>query len=457
MRAHLIVMLSAMVLAPMAMAQLPRVGSEISSNERLYFGIGLGRGNFDSMKVVKKSNIMFIGYRRDSVVDTITFLADEIPALERYFANYERTLTGGRAAFVQDRETQPLLTRLFPYQHHQSGVQPVSLRLMDGSIKTGVPLAATDENLLLSTGSSFSPEADLHESVLDCIPVTDIDIVTADVGHKSPRWFLVRGDYNKFRTSIGIICPTRVYARCVPPEAEKCMPLIMDDLGQGVPLHVVCPRSVTMSISAFSGIVASVYGPDASVVLREAGRDRINNLSIQPITYSSGIEVSFFVSQLFDLGLRGLVQVQPSTTLDATPQHSLGFDSYSLQCLGTWHIIHIDSAGYNSVGVSTTFALGGSLIDYRARTHVDSRNLTTIGTGLAFDLAWNTDVTFAVSRSFAVGVRGFVMFQHGLEYSINGIVHHHQPFEPPVLARFAMPWQSAPYLGAQVFATFTID
>ncbi|MBK7033070.1 MAG: hypothetical protein IPH49_07375 [Ignavibacteria bacterium] len=112
----------------------------------------------DSLRVVRTNNVYIIGMRNGLDVDTITFTSDEIPILERYLNDYEKLLASKTDAFVNDSALRRILGRVVPVRYFNSRVKPVSVRTMNGVIKTGIPLIASDDCLLLSDSSVFVPQ-----------------------------------------------------------------------------------------------------------------------------------------------------------------------------------------------------------------------------------------------------------------------------------------------------------
>ena len=277
--------------------------------------------------------------------------------------------------------------------------------------------------------------------------------VSSVIEDEPPVWFLIDGEIPKFRTAIRIVSEARVYMWYVPPEIESCISVLLDDSNDGAPRYSVCPRSNVWTLTIFSGAVASMTKPSISAVQSARGLVSDIDLSYQPLVYSTGIELSRFMSQLFDVGARLLVQAQPPTINDSSQQNSFGSDSYTLQILGTWHLVPIDSIGYNRIGLSTTIALGSSYVDYRARTFLAERNFTSFGPGVTFDASLNVSASIALSRSFVVGIRGFGMYQLGLYDSIASITHN-VPFQS---MRYSFSVGRASFLmcGAHLFTSYS--
>jgi hypothetical protein len=438
-----------------ARSQLVRVGSRISVNESKYFGLARNGIDVDSILVINDVGVTLVGMRDDSLVYSVKFTADEVPILERYLRDYERMLLSEVDLFIGDTGIRKILIRVAPEQHYYRIVPRVSVQLSNGTITTGVPLAATDERLILSKGSSFDPLTDLRSDGYHCIPVALITGITSDVDELSPRWLVVQGDVRRFRTAIRVISPDRVYMTSVPPEVETCASNLLNDEVDGAPLNMVLPRSNVRTLAAFGGFVESVLRPTALVVRSAGGTSSESELSYQPKVFSSGVEYSVFVSQFYDLGVRAVIHAQPSTIGDSSQQNSLGADSYSLHLTGTWNAVPIDSVGFNRVGLSTTFAVGSSFVDYRARTFFRNRNLTSTGFGITLDAALNASLTVALTRSFAVGVRCFAWGQYGIYSAIDSITHN-VPFDSPHRFSFNVDGMSVISVGAHLFASYVL-
>lgn len=436
-------------------AQLPRVGTVISPSEKLYFGLGRRIENVDSMRVVKGAGVTLFGIRRDSIVDSVSFTADEVPALERYLRDYEKLLSSEKDIFLNDSSLTRLLTRCSPRQFFDSTAKPVSIRLSTGTVKTGIPLAVTDDNILLSNGLTFAPEVDVLSGSFVCIPASIIETMTPDVDNVSPRLFSVKGDASQFRTALRLSCPVRSYAAGVPPEAQSCVSQVPIELGEGAPLYRVMPRAMKWSITGFGGLASTRLEPLARVQLPFGILSYYDTLTVQEVTNSFGAELMHPVSALFDLGVRGLIQVQPSTVDDDVPQHSLGYDEYSLQFLATLHLLQIDNIGYSPFGLSTSLGVGPSYLNYRGRTHRNGRNLTTTGSGIAVNVSWNVQAMVALTRALSIGARAQVMYQQGLSFSMEDIVWQ-QEFSRPWVASFSMVQQTSAQFGLFFVATYTL-
>ena len=451
----LVLLTVTLVSAVTAVAQLPRLGATISNNTKMYFGIGRRSGNHDSMKVVKGSGVTFLGMRRDSIVDSVVFSADEVPTLERYLRDYEKLLASKTDLFVSDTGMRRILGRVAPRQFADINVLRVSVRLSSGSVKTGVPMVATQDNLLIAEGEAYDPAVDLPQQKFTCIPVTLIEDLTPDVGAISPRWFKVRGDHTYFNTAVRLSGITFAYMQSFPPEFEACINPVTDNELKYADVSKVCPRSADAYVTAFSGVVASVMRPDAFAELPFGSRFRRPSLDYQPVSFTSGVEASMYVSELHDIGFRAMLVAQPPTVQDSTVQNSLGMDAYSFHLLGTWHITPLDAIGFNTVGVSATLGVGPSILSYRARTYRDAVNLTTSGSGLTLDFALSVNMQVWISKSFTVGLRGYSMYQHGLSNSIESIVDE-RPNQMPWEVLFIVSQQSAAFFGAQLFVSYSL-
>jgi hypothetical protein len=456
MKTVLLLFAGIMLLTSTASAQLPRIGSTISNDVKSYFGIARRIDNIDSMKVVKGAGITILAMRRNVVVDSVVFSPSEVPILERYLREYEQLLTSEKDLFINDTAMRRILGRVKPRQFFDTSVKAISVRLTTGTVLTGIPLAVSEDDLLLSNGTSFTPEVDVQKGTFTCVPASIIETMTGDVGVDSPEWYIVRGDVARFRTALVLSCPTRAYAAGLPPEASSCIDAIKDDLFDGAPLWQVCPRTTSWIFSGFGGFVSTVMDPTATVKRSLGGSTVTDTLRVQPTTYSFGAEAVYPVGALFDLGVRGMIQAQPSTVDDQSLQNSLGFDEYALQLIGTWHIIPIDVVGYNEIGLSTTLAVGPSLLNYRGRTYRTDVNLTTTGSGLAIDVAWSVQAMVSLSRSLSVGVRGIATYQHGLSASIDSITVEER-FGKPWVATFEIPDQSAAFVGGHIVLTYALD
>lgn len=438
-------------------AQLPRVGATISRSERLYFGIARRSDNLDSMKVVRTAGITLLGMRRDTIVDSVVFAPDEVPNLERYLQDYELLLSSENDLFISDTTLSRLLDRLAPRQFYVPGTKVLAIRLSNGSVKTGVPLAATENKIFISNDSVYRPERDLSAKNFTCIPVSLIETMTSDIGVDRQRWYVVRGDGARFRSALLLACSTTAYVYAMPPEAIDCVPEFSGNVTFAAPISHVAPRSTNWSISGFAGVLFTQSGPGARVT-RSFGVANVqwNALLLQPLTYSSGIEAALPISKPFDVGLRMTANVQPSTINDSTRQHSLGFDSYGLQLLGAWQIAPIDMVGYSKIGVSTTLAVGPSLLAYRGRTVIESKNRTTTGTGVAIDATWSMQLMYALSKNLACGVRGFLSYQLGLSSSIDDITVPTTTSRSWV-ASFSITNQTATFAGIQCTLSYTFE
>lgn len=438
-------------------AQLPRVGATISTSERLYFGIARRSDNLDSMKVVRKAGITLLGMRRDTIVDSVVFAPDEVPHLERYLRDYELLLSNEKDVFISDTTLSRLLDRLAPRQFYLPGTRSLAIRLSNGTVKTGVPLAATNNKILISNDSVYRPERDLAAKNFTCIPVSLIETMTSDIDVDRQRWFVVRGDGARFRSALLLACSTTTYVYAIPPEAFDCVPEFSGNVTFAAPISDVAPRSTNWSISGFAGVLSTQSGPEARVTRSfSATNVQRSSLLIQPLTYSSGVEAAMPVSKPFDVGLRMTVNAQPSTINDSTRQHSLGFDSYGLQLLGTWQIAPIDVVGYSKIGVSTTLAVGPTLLAYRGRTVIESRNRTTTGTGVAIDATWSMQLMYALSTNLACGVRGFLSYQLGLSSTIDEIIVPTTTSRPWV-ASFSITNQTAAFAGIHCVFAYTFE
>jgi hypothetical protein len=394
--------------------------------------------------------------RRDSIVDSVVFLPDEVPTLERYLRDYETLLASQTDLFISDTTMRRILGRVAPRQFLEMNVRKISVRLSTGSVKTGIPLVATNDNLLITEGESFDPVVDLQQGRFTCIPVTLIENLTPDVGKASPRWFVVRGDYTLFQTAARLANMTLSYEQNFPPEFEDCITAANSEQLVYAQSSKVCPRSTSPYVTAFSGVISTMLRPEAVVELPSVSRFRTVAVNFQQLSFSSGIEASMYVSELHDIGLRAMLVVQPPTVHDSAAQNSLGMDAYSVHVLGTWHIVPSDIIGYNSVGLSATLGVGPSFLSYRGRTYRDARNLTTSGSGLALDVALSLSLQVPISTSFIIGLRGCSMYQHGLGHYVESVVDE-MPYAKPWEAFFSIPRQFAVFAGAQLYLTYAID
>ncbi|MEY3386005.1 MAG: hypothetical protein RIR53_816 [Bacteroidota bacterium] len=301
---HLLMVIALLsVSAPCVVAQLARVGTSLSINERRYFGIPRNRVDVDSVLVINDVGVSLVGMRDDTVVYTVKFSPDEVPILNRYIRDYEQLLDGENDMFVGDKQLRKILDRVSPTQIYRQPVPLISVRLTDGSVRTGVPLAVSDESLLLSSDSTFVPQTDLQARAFVCIPVAQIVNVSRVIEGEPPGWMFIDGEIPKFRTAIRIVSEARVYMWYVPPEIESCISVLLDDSNDGAPRSSVCPRSNVWTLTVFGGAMASITRSSASAVQSSRGLITDIDLSYQPVTYSTGIELSRFIVSPSILGL----------------------------------------------------------------------------------------------------------------------------------------------------------
>ncbi|MBK6291052.1 MAG: hypothetical protein IPF59_04735 [Ignavibacteria bacterium] len=454
MRTVYTVAVSFLFIVSTAISQLPRVGSTVHKNVQTYFGIARRFDPMDSLRVVRTNNVYIIGMRNGLDVDTITFTSDEIPILERYLNDYEKLLASKTDAFVNDSALRRILGRVVPVRYFNSRVKPVSVRTMNGVIKTGIPLIASDDCLLLSDSSVFSPQLHLQTKAFTCIPSAQIETLSKDASSGSPIWYRVEGNVQQFRTAVELTCPERAYLFGIPPEFVSCIAEPQEELGPGASYAIVCPRRTGSSFAAFGGFLSTRKAPEA-VVKSSSNGSNGTPLTFQPLMYSFGLDASIAMGPSFDVGLRGTISAQPPTIDDLTLQNSLGMDEYLLQVLGTWHILALDDIGFRTFGVTTTLGLGPSFLSYRTRTYVDSTNVTSTGSGIAIDATWNLQVMCAISRSIAFGIRGTATYQLGLTSDFDDIKGH-DGLGLEWMASFNISDQSAAYLGAQLVVSYTL-
>ncbi|MBU3679342.1 MAG: hypothetical protein FGM32_07020 [Candidatus Kapabacteria bacterium] len=406
------------------------------------------------MKVVKGAGVTFLGMRRDSIVDSVVFSPDEVSTLERYLRDYERLLSSQVDLFVSDSNMRRILNRVAPRQFLEMNVRQISFRLSNGSVVTGIPLVATNDDLLVSEGETFDPATDLQQRKFTCLPVTLIENITPDIGAASPRWLNVRGDFTLFRTAARLADLRFAYLQNIPPEFEGCITSVKDENLEYANELKVLPRSTSPYATAFSGVISTMLSPDAVVELPYGSRYRNSALQFQPLSFSTGIEASMYISELHDIGLRAMLVAQPPTVQDSVPQNSLGMDAYSLHVMGTWHIAPLDSVGYNTIGLSATIGAGPSFLSYRGRTYRDAKNLTTSGTGLALDVDLSVSLQVLIFKSLIIGLRGYSMYQQGLRYSVESILDE-RPNQMPWEAVISIPQHSALFGGVQLCLTYT--
>lgn len=454
MRLVAIALFSLLVMTIPTFSQLPRIGSGVSKSVQNYFGIARRIDNIDSLRVVRTQGITFYGVRNGVDVDSVSFSQDEIPILERYLREYESMLSQKADVFIVDTAMRRILGRVAPRQFYNPRVNPISVRLTDGSVKTGIPLVATDNQLLLSDSIVFIPHEHLSKGLFSCIPTAIIDALTDDVGLETQRWYRVDGDVMQFRSAINLACPRRSYEIAIPPEFQSCVPGPQDTFESGAPLSLVCPRRKGWSFAGYGGFLTTMIAPQ-SVVLTSTDGSIGNSLRFQQTTYSFGVDASIAANSSFDIGIRGTINAQPPTIDDPSLQNSLGMDEYLLQFLGTWHVLAIDDIGYRKLGISTTIGLGPAFLWYRTRTFRDVTNLTSTGSGFAFDASFNLQMMYAVSQAVAIGFRGTATYQLGLSASFNDVVWPEEGSEPWV-ASFTMVDQTAAFLGAHVVVTYTL-
>lgn len=436
-----------------AVSQLPRIGSTVSNSVQAYFGIARRFGPMDSLRVVRTNGVRFIGMRNGLDVDTLAFTAEEIPTLERYLMYYEKLLASKTDAFINDSLMIRILGRVSPKRSFNPRVKPVSVRLFDGTIKTGIPLLASDDNLLLSDSLVFTPQTDLQSKAFTCISTGQIESLTGDVGSTSSNWYRVDGNVSLYRYAVDVTCPQRAYTNGAPPELIVCVKEPKDDLGPGTAFEIVHTRRMGWSFAGFGGFLSTRKEPTATVTTSGDGPSG-SRLVFQPMTYSFGLDASIAIEPSFDVGLRATINAQPPTIDDLTLQNSLGMDEFLIQLLGTWQILAIDDVGLRKLGVTTTIGLGPSLLWYRTRTYLDTTNLTSTGNGLALDATWNLQVMYAVSQSIAVGIRGTATYQFGLSSSFDEITWKNN-IGLDWSASFSMSEHSAVFLGAQIVASYT--
>lgn len=446
--------LALFLLATPAVAQLSRLGASVPKSVQSYFGIARRMDDVDSLHVVLSNGVLFIGIRNGVAVDTTSFTEDELPILERYLRDYETLLSSKTDAFINDTAMRRILGRVSPRRCHNPEIRPITVRLLNGNTRTGIPLATSDDDLLISDSLTFSPLVHLPSKSFTCIHTSLIESITDDVSSESPIWYRVDGNVLQYRSAMELACPERAYVAGIPPEFAVCIKDLQDVLGPGASLALVCPRRKGWSFAGHAGFLSTKKKPTAEVKNTYSGPDG-SPLQFQSLTYSFGLDASVAIGTFFDLGLRGTLNAQPSTIDDDLLQNSLGMDEFLLQVLGTWHILAIDEVGYRKLGVSTTLGVGPSYQSFRTRTYRNIYNLTSTGSGLAVDATWNLQLMYSVSRAITVGLRGTATYQYGLSSSFDDIVWPNVSGSPWT-AVFSMTDQSASYLGVQLVVAYTL-